>query len=65
MALAARKPFTFFGVPYAPGDTIKEDFTPYQRETLLRTGFAVEVADKPKPKPKAKMVEVVPEPVEA
>ena len=72
MAFVARKPFTFKGTKYRPGDVVQgfpEDF--FRAEGFIRTGYIVEdpnlVVPEPKRgrKPKAEpvVVEVVPEPV--
>lgn len=73
MAFICRKPFTFKGTHYRPGDVVAgfpEDF--FRAEGFIRTGFVVEdinrVAPAPKRgrKPKAEVIEepvVVEEPV--
>lgn len=67
MPFVARKPFTFKGHHYRPGDVVKgfpKDF--FRPETFIRTGMIVETAKKkpgPKPKPEP-VVEAVEEPIE-
>lgn len=75
MAFVTRKPFTFKGTKYRPGDVVvgfPEEF--YRPEGFIRTGFIVEKPDsevvsapkrgrKPKAKKAEPVVEVFAEPV--
>jgi hypothetical protein len=68
MAFVARKPFTFKGTKYRPGDVVKgfpEDF--FRSEGFIRTGYIVEDPNLVVPeetrrgrKPKAVVEEVAP-----